>query len=298
MDLPVFPDFKKLTLQDKSPISSFFQDYQPVTSEFTFTNLFLWRNHYHIYWSTLDHFLLIKGIFNDVPGILCPVGKGDRAETVIRVLSHLDDDSRGIAVERADPTFKEEVISDSRFTIVEQTEQFDYLYPAANFIEMSGRGFHRKRNHIAQLEKTAQPVYLTLGADLVEFTLTFLEKWCIMKNCGKDRNLCDEWHGIRDVLINFDKFNIRGGVVLVNGVVEAFTLGEKLNQDTVVIHVEKANPQIHGLYTFLAHQYMKQEFPFVQFVNREQDLGQEGLRKAKLSWFPEKQVKKYKVKLR
>lgn len=99
---------------------------------------------------------------------------------------------------------------------------------------------------------------------------------------------------IREALDYFDQLDFIGAVIRINGQIEAFTMGEKINRDTVVIHVEKANGMINGLYGAINQEFLLHQWPDVAFVNREEDTGDEGLRKAKLSYYPVDLVKKYK----
>jgi hypothetical protein len=90
---------------------------------------------------------------------------------------------------------------------------------------------------------------------------------------------------------------LKGGAILIDGKVEAFTLGEPLNQNTVVIHIEKANPTYEGIYPLLNQAFLENEWSGYTYINREQDLGEEGLRKSKESYFPHHMVNKYIIRL-
>ena len=94
---------------------------------------------------------------------------------------------------------------------------------------------------------------------------------------------------------NFEKLDCKGALIKVDGRYEAYTIGEALNSDTAVIHIEKANSQIQGLYAFINQQFCEREWEHMKYINREEDLGIEGLRKAKLSYNPVSFVNKYSV---
>jgi hypothetical protein len=100
------------------------------------------------------------------------------------------------------------------------------------------------------------------------------------------------------VLTNFSKLNLKGGVIVLNGVVEAFTFGEKLNEDTAVIHVEKANPDISGIYSAINRDFCRETWSETTYINREEDMGLEGLRKAKESYSPIKMIEKFDVRVK
>ncbi|HEY9074330.1 MAG TPA: phosphatidylglycerol lysyltransferase domain-containing protein, partial [Desulfobaccales bacterium] len=98
-------------------------------------------------------------------------------------------------------------------------------------------------------------------------------------------------------LINFHDLNLQGGVIEIDGRVEAFTLGELLNNETVVVHIEKANPLVQGLYTAINQEFCRHSWSQVPFINREQDLGLPGLRMAKMSYHPHHLVEKFRIQL-
>jgi len=106
-------------------------------------------------------------------------------------------------------------------------------------------------------------------------------------------NLLSESEAVRESLVNFPVLKIDGGVILIDGKVEAFTLGELLNDQTAVVHIEKANPENPGLYAMINQQFCENRWRDLLYINREQDLGEPGLRKAKLSYYPDHFVESF-----
>ncbi len=119
------------------------------------------------------------------------------------------------------------------------------------------------------------------------------EKWCKIRRCEDDMNLLSESEAVRESLVNFPVLKIDGGVILIDGKVEAFTLGELLNDQTAVVHIEKANPENPGLYAMINQQFCENRWRDLLYINREQDLGEPGLRKAKLSYYPDHFVESF-----
>jgi hypothetical protein len=122
-----------------------------------------------------------------------------------------------------------------------------------------------------------------------------LDRWCAARNCGVDPGLCDEYRAIRQLLEHYEQLDVTGAAVRVDGAVQAFSMGEALSPDTAVIHVEKAMPDIEGLYQVMNQWFCRDQLGGFDYVNREQDLGVPGLRKAKLSYHPHHMVKKFRV---
>ena len=123
-------------------------------------------------------------------------------------------------------------------------------------------------------------------------------EWCNLRHCELFPSLAGEEKAIFEALQNTETLGFKGGVILINDKVEAFALGETLNPQTAVIHVEKANPAFEGLYQLINQEFCAHEWKNVLYINREQDLGEEGLKKAKLSYHPHHLINKYTVKLK
>jgi hypothetical protein len=122
-------------------------------------------------------------------------------------------------------------------------------------------------------------------------------EWCDLRHCEASPGLLNESFAIKEAFTHFGELGVKGGAILINGKVEAFTMGDPLNPETVVIHIEKANPAYEGLYPTINQAFLEHQWSGYTYVNREQDLGEEGLRKAKESYFPHHLVNKYTITL-
>jgi hypothetical protein len=288
--LPIFPHFKPFTLADRDLIRDILWDYQAETSELTFTNLFMWQSHYGYQWTMAhDRLLVVAAGADGPPWALPPVGPPNRARLCREVLTWLREE-RGVAdpaIERADARLAAEVADSPDLVVEPERQHFDYLYRAADLINLAGKPYHAKRNHINSLAGTWR--YEALGVDHLSACLNVSRKWCDDKRCELDLSLMGEWTAIATALANFESLGYQGGVMLLDGRVEAFACGELLNDTTAVIHLEKANPQKRNLYAVINQQ--------VEFINREQDLGDPGLRQAKESYHPDHLVEKFRIRL-
>jgi hypothetical protein len=171
------------------------------------------------------------------------------------------------------------------------------VYLAAQLILLEGRKLHGKRNHISRFQRTYDFQYDALKDRYVAPCLNLAEVWCDFKRCEEDMNLMDEWDAVREALAHWRELQVGGGVLLVGGRVEAFSLGERLNEQTAVVHIEKANPDLQGAYAMINQQFCEHAWSALRYVNREQDLAIEGLRRAKLSYQPDHLVGKYRIEL-
>ncbi len=292
--IPVFPNFKPLELPDRAMIEDTLRRYQPRTSELNFTNLYIWRGRYQYSWSVHNDNLVIISDRGTESFALQPVGTGDLLNTTaelsgwMRSVKKIDQP----CIQRADQRFVDAL--NLQYPAVEKRDHFDYLYRRSSLVELAGNRYHSKRNHINALKKGHRVEFREIDQRLVRDCFELTERWCGLHRCEDDMNLLSEWDAVAETLANYDNLNVKGGVLLIDGKVEAFSFGEMLNVDTLLIHIEKANPEIRGSYAAVNQSFAETATEAV-FVNREQDLGLSGLRQAKMSYYPTDLIKKYTV---
>jgi hypothetical protein len=299
-NIPVFPEFRPLGLEDRQLFRDVLWQYQPETSELTFTNLFIWQAHYGFEWCLDRDWLLVISRSPARGGwALPPLGPGPRAEVCARLLTWLAETEGRPAsgIQRADRRLAAELAGSPKFAVEPVRDQFDYLYRAQDLIQLPGGKYHAKRNFINTLERTYRCTYEPLETGHLAACRELAAAWCSLKRCEADLGLMGEWQAVDAALDHLEALEIQGGVILIDGRVEAFSLGELLNGDTAVIHVEKANPEIRGLYALINQQFCEHAWAEVPFINREQDLGEPGLRSAKLSYHPHRLVEKFRIRL-
>jgi len=285
---PLYPDFKTLTLEDREHITLYFRTSPPVTSELTFTNLFMWRHHYHFAWCLSADALLIAGQTGDGPPFCFPpIGKGDLSPALKDLFDYLGRHAQRPEIHRVPENFAQRYADSLHLEVIPDPDNSDYVYRTESLINLSGRKYHRKRNHLNQFRNQYAYRYQSLTSDLIEACLNLEEQWCRLRSCVENPGLLNEEMAIRESLLHFDKLDCLGGVILVDDRVVAFSLGEPLNPDTVVIHLEKANPEFTGSYAVINQEFCQDAWSGYTYVNREQDLGEPGLRQAKLSYYPD-----------
>jgi uncharacterized protein len=297
---PVFPRFKPLVLADQEIFRKILWDYQAETSELTFTNLFIWQSHYGYQWS-LDRgrLLVVSASGRGEPWALPPVGPPPRADQCRQVLGWLKGEC-GVAdpaIERADPRLAAELAAHPDFVVEPMRDHFDYVYRTGDLINLAGGKYHAQRNHINSLARSHRFRYEPLGEEHLSACLYLSARWCQVKRCECDLSLMGEWEAIGAALANYQALQLKGGVILINDRVRAFSCGELLNQETAVIHLEKADPELRGLYAVINQQFCQQAWAGVNLVNREQDLGEAGLRTAKMAYHPHRLVEKFRIRL-
>ena len=186
----------------------------------------------------------------------------------------------------------------ARFEVKEQEDLKDYLYDGEALRTLAGKKLHKKKNNYNAFVKAYEGriEYRKLCCSDREDVWKFLDFWRQQKGDDVEEHLDYEVRGIHDILKNCSEMAVEMGGVYVDGRMEAFTIGS-LNplENMAVIHIEKANPEMRGLYQYINREFLVHAFPDVALVNREDDMGLEGLRKAKMSYNPIAFARKYSV---
>jgi len=297
-DVPDFPEFKDLTLENKPLFDLAFTQCPPQISEFTFTNLFIWRQAYQIKMSRFHTFLCLLSDKGENSFFFPPIGRGDMVECCQNLLHYLNGKGMTPKIDRMPETIVQQVDwKTSGMKAEVDRNDCDYVYLTQDLIELKGRKYHRKRNHIKQFQEKYSFQYIPLNPEWIPQCLQLEADWCDLRHCEAIPGLLNESLAIKEALTHFEELGVKGAVILIDGRVEAFTLGDSLNPETVVIHIEKANPAYEGLYPTINQAFLEHQWSGYTYVNREQDLGEEGLRKAKESYFPHHMVNKYTITL-
>lgn len=294
-------DFSEININDKRLFDHYIGIYKPKGSEFTFTNFFMWRNCYRFRYAQIGEYLCTAAIpVKGRPYVLPPIGKGTSTD-FRRVIGELEAYFKEMGwrlvfkkVPEDDlPLFKELGVPDEK--IVHDRDNSDYIYFSQDLISLKGKKYDGKRNHINRFKREHSFEYIRLDSGNIGECKRIAEEWCRAREHDCCSGLSCEKDANKELLDNYDALNLRGALIKVDGRFEAFSVGEMLNEDTAVIHIEKANFGINGLYTLINQQFSENEWRGSTYINREQDLGREGLRKAKLSYNPKGFINKYDI---
>ena len=299
------PVFKEINIEDREILNPYFDLVDYEACEYCFNTLYMWQHAYKTAYYIGDNFAVLLGEYEgDLFSILPLAKKEDLPKVIDFVLDYfkkIDKEIylRGINEEVVD--YLKENYKD-RFEYIEERDIFDYIYDGEKLRTLKGRKLSKKRNHINYFlnKYEGRFEYRLLDKNDFDKCLELLDAW----SEGKDKNdessegIDDERYGIIKLFKNYDKISdkLKIGGIFIDGKLEAFTMGELINQNMALIHIEKANPSIRGLYPYINQQFLVHEFPNVEFVNREEDMGIEGLRKAKLSYYPCRFVEKYTIR--
>ena len=282
-DIPSYPESRALTLDLRPDLHDMLRRLPDGVSEFTFANLYLFRDK-HRYRLTLlpGNILAILGNDDGNPFFMLPFGLPDHA-CLVRLFS--DHQRMKCATE-----LQKKALEDAGCVVTEDRDNFDYLYPREDLADLPGRKYHKKRNLIKAFinnhEYTARP----LLDEHIPAALEILEKW-------REENGSDgDYVAAREALEQSWELQLCGGIFFVEEKPVGYTLGEELADSTsFVIHFEKAVGGYKGIYQFINQTFASILPDFYQTINREQDLGDPGLRQAKHSYKPSGYVVKYQA---
>ena len=288
------------------PHYSVYQKYYDQTDsrivDIVFNCRFAWDALYHFKWAIIeDCFVQISLESSDtVPYMLMPLGRLDKEkiERIIRkVYPFFREKGLEMTIYGIDRSYADmfDSISIPHDPIYYNDDFSDYLYMADSLRELTGRKYSKKRNHFKNFEKKYPDYqYDSLSERYFAECLDLVRKWEVYKNADLDDPDESDYLMIANTLKNWYRLNARGGVILINGHVEAFSIGS-YEKDTAFIHFEKASADIDGIYTAINKLTLVHEFPDAVYVNREEDLGIPGLRQAKQSYHPTELIRKYKM---
>ena len=285
-------DFQIPTLEDASWAVPLLEASGRIGCEYSYTTMFMWRHFYHNRLARFgDHVFFSAG--KDAQVFLPPMGPSLR-EGLDILMGYTAGKGEPLKLVGADPAIVQEVETHfpGQFTVVPQRGDFDYLYSQAELAELPGRKFHSKKNHVSGFSRKYDWSYEPISGTNVSQVIEMAEEWCRQKGNCRDKGLRSENCAIKEALSHREQLSIRGGLIRVEGKVVAFSFGSPINREVFDIQVEKALPDYPGAYAVINQAFAGTLGEF-KLLNRENDLGIEGLRRAKLSYHPALILEKY-----
>lgn len=291
-------DFHLLTMEDKEWLGRALAQEQRRACEFTFANNYLWRRIYRVQAADCSGCALIRYEEGDEIFYAFPCGTGDKKAALESLILHAD--SEGQRLELTGLLEPETQVLQrwfpEQFEIKTNRNDYDYIYHTKDLTLLSGKKYHGKRNHIARF-KDSDWSYEAVSQDNVEQCRRMLGLWKERRADKWDVMMEEEYGVVVEALSCYQELGLTGGLLRQNGEVVAFCLGEPLTRDTYVVHFEKAFPEIQGAYPMINQQFVEDVCQDYAYVNREEDDGEEGLRKAKLSYHPAILLEKFRAYL-
>lgn len=301
----VILSFKSLTLEDKEIIEKYIDKSKLDSYEYLFSSLYMWRKLNNIKYAVIDDVLIIekneegKGTFY---AQLFGYNKDNFTNIIDELIKrNLEFTDRDYLFGDVGDEFVDDLkkYTDFSIDIVEDIDDSEYIYNTQDLIELKGKKYHSKKNHVNSFLKTYSYDIKTINNENVKSDcMDLLHKWHEEVAVTVDKEMLMEIDAIKDLFRELHFFDLNSIAIYVDGDLAGFAVGEKVNDRMALIHVERGEIAYKGIYAFLNKQFLVESFQDTEFVNRQEDTGNEGLRKAKKSYHPEKMIKKYLVKLK
>lgn len=293
-------NWKKIELSDKDIIQGYYAREKSGNCEATFANNFLWAPHYKTRYAIVKDMLVFLSDEENFSASF-PIGEGDLKETVDLLMAYFEEKGRTFKMHLVSPEQFERLDSlyPDRFQVEYNRDQADYVYESEKLITLSGKKLHGKRNHINKFKELHPDwSYESITDGNTQECLEMAQQWRVLNGCDEDEEKQAEFCVTLNALKLRRELSLKGGLIRAEGKVIAFTLGEPGNDDTFIVHIEKAYADIQGAYPMINQQFVEHEGASYRYINREEDTGAEGLRKAKLSYYPVMMLEKGVVTLK
>jgi hypothetical protein len=293
--IKVFPDFSDIEIQMKPYFDELLRLNPPQGSEYNFTNIFIWRHLYRFRVCRVGDSLCIKG--TERSGIESFIIIAKDSDAYMNTVKYL-----AAAYQREGKTFNMFRVEERFLELLKQAfpsmtyendrDNADYVYLAADLTGLKGRKYDGKRNHIKKFKGKYVYEYADITGRLTGDCIKLTETWYTMKN---DPSLEPDVVATKEALTHFAELGLKGSAIIIDGVVKAFSITEPLNTDTAVIHIEKYDSAYEGIPQVINQQLCEHVCGAFKYINREQDLGNEGLRRSKMSYNPIFILNKYSI---
>lgn len=296
-------DFKPVKLEDKQLFDSYVKRSDCRNSETTFANMYIWKDSLNIQFAFLDKALVIGMDTQWYGKILFPPYLSDESESIAPYMemceAYMAEQGIEFYMKSVTNKLKERIEKDcpGRYVFSYDEYNSEYVYRTRDLIELKGKKYHSKRNHINSFLKNYTPEFEMYDTKYRDDCIRIQKGWA--KHRQDDDVLAkNEMMSIERALDCYEALRLTGCVVKIDGEVVAFSVGERICPNMAVIHIEKARGGINGLYTYINREFAARVWKDCEYINREEDMGVEGIRKAKRSYHPIFMMEKYDVRIK
>ena len=299
----------RITIEDRSVLEEYLNGFEYKTSGLSFSAQYMWREINRFSWDIVGDYMCISGIshLELEDGIIRPflfppltkTGEYDKEslrETIFRCKEHFDKQGQPFSL-RLVPFHLVEIIKEAvpELSWKDDRPNYDYIYLTQDLIDLKGRDFHGKKNHLNYFHKTFDYRYVKMTSSMADDAMRFIDEFNKRKEvpASEMEMLKMEEEAMKDVFQNLEKVGYEAGAILIDDKIEALAIGGRLGNKMITEHVEKANVNFRGLYQAINNEFCKNTAAWAKYINREEDMGIPNLRKAKLSYRPVKLLEKY-----
>jgi len=302
----------RIEINKRKLLEQYLYGYDYKTSGLSFSALYMWRNINRFCFEKIGDYMCVAGIshLELEQGLIEPflfpplTSTGEYRpeklrETIYEAKRIFEQKGHSFSI-RLLPMHMLDVIKAAcpgEMKYVDDRPNYDYIYKTQDLIDLKGRDYHTKKNHLNYFNNNYEYEYVPLTSDMAESAMSFIDEFNKRKDVPDHEMqlLRMEEEAMTDVFNNLETVGYLAGAIKINGSIEAVSIGGNLSRNTVTVHVEKANISYRGLYQAINNEFCRHVAGNVKFINREEDMGIPNLRKAKLSYRPVKLLEKYIV---
>lgn len=299
----------KISLDNREILEEYLNGYEYKTSGLSFSAQYMWRDINQFSWDIIGDYMCISGVSHleleegiELPFLFPPLtktggyDKESLRETIFRSKELFEKAGHPFSL-RLVPFHIMEQIKEAcpEISVIDDRPNYDYIYLTQDLIDLKGRAYHSKKNHLNYFRKTYEYEYVEMTSDMADDAMKFIAEFNARKDVPAHEMelLKMEEAAMEDVFQNIEAVGYSAGAILIDGKIEAIAIGGKLGSKTITEHVEKANVNYRGLYQAINNEFCRNVAAKAKYINREEDMGIPNLRKAKLSYNPIKLLEKY-----
>lgn len=299
----------EITLGNRPILDEYMNSYEYKTSGLSFSSMYMWRNINLFQWDIIGDYMCVTGLSHleledgiSLPFLFPPLTrtgayeKESLRETIYRCKEIFEKKGYPFSM-RLVPIHMLDIIKEAcpEMEFEDDRPNYDYIYLTEDLKNLKGRAYHGKKNHLNYFKKNFEYEYVPMTSDMADDAMKFIAEFNARKEIPAHEMelLKMEERAMDDVFRNLETAGYRAGAILIDGKIEALAVGGKLGKETITEHVEKANINYRGLYPAINNEFCLHIASEARYLNREEDMGIENLRKAKLSYKPVQILEKY-----
>ena len=292
-------NFEPITLEQKNKYEEYLSTSREHGCEYSFSNLFMWGKQKAAF---LHENIVLFSEFDSYCFYPFPIGSGNKKDVLDAIIA--DAKERGLSLcltgLNANDKALLEQLYPGAFYFHADRSNYDYVYNIHDLADLKGRKLHRKRNHLKHFKKN-HPDYMVepISTENIHKVREFLSSWYQSKiEDNPEEDYHNEQAALEKALSNYEALKLEGLLLKEKDEVLGFTMASQISHNTFDVHYEKARGDVDGAYTTINSEfanYIRNKYPHIEFLDREEDMGIPGLRKAKESYFPHHLIHKYRA---
>lgn len=289
-------DFKPVALSDRELFRKHYISHSQVHSDNTFTNMVCWNDYAHYRYALADGCLVLCSTIAEMTRYRPPIGprNSELLAEVLRLAARSEEEHPFVILDGETKEWIAGLYPDLQFYA--ERRHFDYVYLASDLAELPGKKYLTIRHQLNKFQKTCMPRVEMIGEENLGEIEDFLDLWCDWKDCESDPVLASEKEAVSFALSHYEELQLSGIAIRANGKIGAMSLFEGLNNDTALVHFEKGLPDCKGIYRAVNAETARILAKDYIFINRESDMGVEGIREAKTRYHPHHMVQVHLLK--